>query len=426
MLLMGQLRQLLCLFFLFLPGLFHPAFSQSPAAPRQKDAQQQPTPPQPTLSVSFERSSLEIGDSILVVLQLVNNSPIALSAIHVVVDAPEFIQLQDRQGPVSRTIDLPDLQPFSAIYRRQVIARVLAKGQVGDFNLVFTLSYKWTANKEQHEGMMVQEKPLKIGLFGTDKIIGIPLAFAQFVVPGLFFLFILRIFKVSDGKDQGTDEKIIISVLISVLCLFLVYLYKGLTIHKWSDQFDPGSTISIGKLFLLASGGAGLGLAVVGGWYARQEYIRRKKKKLTFTGDETNAMLLWKALQLNPKYEGFPWQFTGKDGSVFIGSHYFETEFSYVLLGSFGIDIQYLKGKDAEKFKKYSNGDKIIQTTDGLLSILKLLGGEKTAKLTVHNTIKKVTEKGNEDAGIVYTIDKEEYRLRTHVTEHAMQLLEWE
>ena len=423
---MGQLRQLLCLFFLFPAGFSHPAYSQSPAAPRQKDAPQQPTPPQPTLTVSFERSSLEIGDSMQVVLQLVNNSPIALSAIRVVVDAPEFIQLQDRQGPVPGTIDLPDLQPFSAIYRRQVIARVLAKGQVGDFNLVFTLSYKWTANKEQHESLMVQEKPLKIGLFGTDKIIGIPLAFAQFVVPGLFFLFILRIFKVSGGKDQGTDEKIIISVLISVLCLFMVYLYRGLATGKWSDRVDPGNTISVGRLFFLALAGALLGLAVVAGWYARQEYIRRKKNALAFTGDETNARLLWKALQLNPKYEGFPWQFTAKDGTVFIGSHYFETEFSYVLLGSFGIDIQYLKGNDGEKFKKYSKVDKIIQTTDGLLAILQLLGGEKTAQLTVHNAIKKVTEKGTEDAGIFYTIDKEEYRSRTHVRENAMHLLDWE
>jgi hypothetical protein len=415
---MGQLRQRINAVIFILLGIA----GWNPAGAEENDKEIKP--PQPGLTITFERSNVEIGDSILIVVQVSNSSDYNLTDLLLVMDGPGWVSLSDTGKGRAGQIGLDEVLAYSMVARSHILVRVGTSGQVGDFNILFALQYKWKEGNNVHQGQVSVEKPLKIGLFGTDNVIGVPLAFAQFIVPGLFFLFMLRILKVSENKDMAADEKIIVSVIVSVICLFLVDLIGKNVDWEWTKQFNLGSTISVQKLFVLALSGVFLGIVVFLVWAFFRWRRKKQQEKLAFTGQETNAGLVYKALKLNQKYEGFPWQLSAKEGGDFICAHYFETDFSYILVGAFKIDQEKLTDEDKTKIKKHCTGVKIIQTRKHLLAVIKILGGETATLLEVRNPVKKVTESSKTDLGRFYTLDKSELRSKSNVQEDFMKLIE--
>lgn len=414
---MHLLRYLLCFFVVVFTGIF--------CLGEDGDKKQEVKPPQPALSIYFERSSVEIGDSVVIVVQVTNPSDIPVSDCQLTMNGPAFLQLSSTEATTGHPIAIGNLPAFSALNDNKLHLVVLPKALVGDFNLVFTLSYHWNAGKNAYQSQVTAEKSLTVGLFGTDKVIGIPLAFAQFIVPGLFFLSLLGLLKVPFFQTAGTHEKLIMSVLISAVCLFIMSFIGRNTGWKWSQQFDRGGTISIEKLFVLALSGIVLGLLVSACWHLYQRWRRQQEAKIAFRGDEPYYELVRKALQLNSAYEGQPWQFTCIDGTVYIGSHYFETAFSYILLGAFKINREEWSKDEQKLLDKYSENGMLIQSGKQLLAVVKLLATKKaTQQLFVRNPVKKKVQENLTDVDAYVTITKEEFRARQHVREQKMQLVE--
>lgn len=379
-----------------------------------------PTPPAPALTISLQSSSLEIGDNSRVTIGLVNNSAYALYDLKLTMAAPEFVRLGANGADT--------VASYSSFLKSGLPLKISDHGKVGDFALLFTLTYHWKEGKQDHQGQVSVEKPLKIGLFGTDRVVGVPLAFAQFIVPGLFFLFILRIFGVARDKELGADDKIIVSVLISVTCLFIVDLIAKYSGWAWTKQFDPDAPISVQKLFYLAFSGAVLGLLVTLWWAARKKWLAYERRKLDFTGAETNAGLIYKALKLNSHYFGSAWQFTDKEGTQYTCAHYFELDTSYVLLGSFKLDKENTPADKKEKLEKHAVKGKLIQTRKHLLKVIKIMGGKDSDSFINRNLVKKKTADAAEakDDGRFYQMGRDEFRSKTKVKANSMELIAWE
>jgi hypothetical protein len=384
------------------------------------------TPPQPTLTVSLESGTVEIGDSVQVAIGLTNNSAYLLSGLRLTMDAPEFVQLGQPGAVATNSISLDSLAAWSAQHRGHLLLKVLSRGQVGNFNLLFNLQFQWRTADGMHTGQATLEKPLVIGLFGSDKVVGVPLAFAQFIVPGLFFLFLLRIFRAGGNQELGADDKIIVSVIISVICLFIVDKLARNTGWAWTKQLDPDGTVSIKKLFFLAVSGAVLGAVWAGGVWGRRFWKKRQAKQLEFTGSETNAGLIYKALQLNRGYEGFAWEFTTKSGDVYRAAHYFITDFNYVLLGAFKVDREKLDADTLKKVQRHSKDGHLVQRRKDLLAVVKILGGEASTRVDTRNLVKRTAGGAETDAGKFYILNKDEYRSKTNVMAAKMQLIDLE
>jgi len=384
------------------------------------------TPPQPALTVSLESGTVEIGDSVRVAIGLTNNSAYPLSGLRLTLDAPEFIQLQPPGDTLTTPIGPDTVAAWSALHRGSFLLKVLPRGQVGNFNLLFNLQFQWRAADGLHTGQVLLEKPLVIGLFGSDKVVGVPLAFAQFVVPGLFFLFVLRVLGAGGSKELGADDKIIVSVIISVICLFIVDKLARNTGWAWTRQLDPDGTVSIKKLFLLAVSGAVLGGVWAGGVWFRRYRKKRLAKRLEFTGAETNAGLIYKSLKLNPGYEGFAWEFTTKTGDVYRAAHYFMTEFNYVLLGAFKVDREKPAADTLKRVETHSKDGHLVQRRKDLLAVIEVLGGKDSTGVDTRNLVKRIAGGVETDAGKFYILNKDEYRSKTNVGAAKMQLLELE
>jgi hypothetical protein len=357
---------------------------------------------------------------------LTNNSAFALSALKLTLDAPEFIQLSQPEGAATNNIGLDSLASWSALHRGHLLLKVLSRGQVGNFNLLFNLQFQWRAADGIHSGQATLEKPLAIGLFGSDKVVGVPLAFAQFIVPGLFFLFLLRVLHAGGSKELGADDKIIVSVIISVICLFIVDKLARKTGWAWTKQLDPDGTVSIKKLFFLAVSGAVLGAVWAGGVWGRRYRKKRLAKQLEFTGSETNAGLIYKALKLNPGYEGFAWEFSTKTGDVYRAAHYFITDFNYVLLGAFKVDREKLDADTLKQVQGHAKDGHLVQRRKDLLAVVQILGGETSTRIDTRNLVKRIVGGAETDAEKFYILNKDEYRSKTNVTAAKMQLMDLE
>ncbi|MGB8193296.1 MAG: hypothetical protein WCF67_15305 [Chitinophagaceae bacterium] len=406
---MKHFRQFACVFFPAMFFLLHFASAQSDEIKT----------PQPAVNIFFDRSRIEIGDTVYIVLQLSNNSAFQLSNLQLEMDAPRFLRLISSNGERNTHLNPDSVRNHSILKTSQLAIVASSPGSVGDFNIVLTLSYEWQQNNLKQQGQVLVEKSLKIGFFGTDNVVGIPLAFAQFIVPGLFFLLVLRLLKVMGSKDLETNEKLIAGVLVSVFCVFVVNAIG----RKLVRDFDLGNTISVGKLFFLALTGTILGIITAAGWHWWKSKQEKEKRKLAFSGSEKDAELINKALQLNPAYEGFAWEFMCKDGSVYHGSHYFETPFSYILLAAFLIEAEDLTDADKEAIKKHFNGANIAQNKKDIMAVLEIAGKSATAKVSVRDTVKRVVKGKPLSVGRSFTINKDEYRSKTNISEAYMKLL---
>lgn len=222
--------------------------------------------PHPTVVVSFERDTLRENDILPVRIYMVNDTDALLTTVRLTVALPEAVAWTDGQQRVSGNaakrspilLSLPAMKPYTTLTSALSI-QTPAAVQMGDYSLPFALSYDWQTparlaragsapNPAKHGGsMVVVEKTLKVRFFGSDSIAGIPLGLAGLIVPGLMFWMALGWAKVPWSKDLALGDKLIYSVISSIL-LLLVFRLLSLV--------GPNSSISLDLLARL--GGVGL------------------------------------------------------------------------------------------------------------------------------------------------------------------------
>jgi hypothetical protein len=169
--------------------------------------------------------------------------------------------------------------------------------EVGDFNTLFSLTYEWNINGVTKQSLVTTEKTIKVNLFGSESVAGVPLALAGFLVPGLFFWIFVRLWKVP--WDQEASKEIIYSVLISVVVIGLgYYLKQELPNWWWLKYLDIRNGISVTKLFALAATGIVLGNIVGASYYAWQRW----KKARIISPSDTLITKVLKIGNQNSKY----------------------------------------------------------------------------------------------------------------------------
>ncbi|MEK6285106.1 MAG: hypothetical protein AABO57_05140 [Acidobacteriota bacterium] len=330
-----------------------------------------------------------------------NDSQQAFSEVELHIAGPDFLEWRDNScdGP-------PLSRPFGTIVtpnstlNRTLCVRTGPRIKVGNYNILFTLEFKWEANNVGRASYVVSEKPLNVSLFGSDSVAGVPLGLAGFIVPGLFFWLAVSVWKVPWSVGLALGEKLIYSVLVSigfmVSATLVSYLLVSVGIVRgggWVNYIDVSTGISVVKLLALAIVGAVLG-SFVGGINHFLRQRSEKAKRIEF-GDDTQTKLD-KLLVLNPDYRQLMKLNPGflprtvvrmKSGEQYIGSLSAMTAGTRWLFGWFEIDLVGQPRDVIDKVQKYKK-------SGNQLAMVRLASGKQMA-VKARTVIRKL-ESGTE------------------------------
>lgn len=278
-----------------------------------------PTPPAPALTISFERQNIRQNDCVNVQLILANNSDSELTKTSLTVAGPSFVSWynyscgQNKSGDIFGSSSVPSLAlgtiPPRSTFRRQLHLQTPSTIQVGDYNSLFTVEYQWKLNEGTASSVVSAEKPIKVSFLGSDSVAGIPLALAGFIVPGLVFWLIIKLFGASWSVD-ALGAQMIYSVLVSIAIVF---------VGAWFNFSDVSAGISMGRLLSLVLAGLLVGSVAGGSDLAirkvrARQAAKREAARLAQAADleaarleqeirpeESLARLLGKLLELPPQ-----------------------------------------------------------------------------------------------------------------------------
>ncbi|MCP5058228.1 MAG: hypothetical protein GY937_16100 [bacterium] len=217
-------------------------------------------PPTPTLHVTLERDALSAGDRVGGWVSIANPSAIPLSSAKLRLQAPAFIDL----GEPAECKDLPGGRvDLGSVDARQVLDEefcVWAENEIseGSVNVVFVLDYCWTEGAPGCSQALI-EKTLRCGVFGTEVVGGVSLAFIALVLPGLLFFMSLRLGGVVTSTTFAATEIATLSVLLSMV---LVWAGAFLARPEVDQGMSPGRVLA---LCGVATGTAWVIAGVVGG-----------------------------------------------------------------------------------------------------------------------------------------------------------------
>jgi len=307
------------------------------------------TTPKPGLVVAFDRQLLRREQSIKATIWVSNDSEKTLSSSQINIASPSFLEWHD-QSPDGKVVTLPlQLGPLPLHKSHSVVLFATLKDtfDVGDFNLLFIVPYTWQAGRSQQESVVWVEKSIKVDIFGTDNVLGVPLVFASFVLPGLFWLITMRlIFKVPFAQTPEKDDKLIFSVMVSAMIIATATFIRHWRDWPLLENFSLNSQVGPEKLFYLMLVGVALGVAwgsvyrFLRFWQTREALRLEKERRIDINDDD--ATLLNKILLLNPAYNGTPVMVCLKNGCKYSGFHYAVTSQTVYLVGAFKVEKENL------------------------------------------------------------------------------------
>ena len=347
------------------------------------------TTPKPGIVVTFDRQLLRREQSIKATIWVSNDSEKTLSTAQINIASPSFLEWHD-QSPDGKVVTLP-LQlgslPLHKSHSVVLFATLKDKFDVGDFNLLFIVPYTWQAGRSQQQSVVWMEKSIKVDIFGTNNVLGVPLAFASFVLPGLFWLITMRlVFKVPFAQALEKDDKLIFSVMVSAMIIASATLVRRWYDWPMLENFSLNSQVGPEKLIYLTLVGGALGVTW-GSGYRFQRFLETKEaqrleRELQINVNDDAATLLNKILLLNPAYNGTPVMVCLKNGCKYSGFHYSMTSQAAFLVGAFKVEKENLRETTQETLLQeglLDSGGNLIQETSKLhraLEIIKLLEGK--------------------------------------------------
>jgi hypothetical protein len=379
-------------FFLWLVLLSGLLLAMRPLAP---EAQSQA--PSPSLLVYLDHDTLRSGQPIAITIWINNASASSLSQANLIFTGPDFLLLRPpgcAGAPLDRTIPLGTVAAHSTLPPTELCLDLAPSIQVGDFNLLFMLQYHWDENGQAHESLTSQEEKVSVDVLGASSLLGIPLAFSSFILPGLAFLFIagLWIPKINDLKP---DARLFSSVLISSAIIAVGLALSSVV--RWAPLglLDIGYEISLAKLAVLAMLGGGLGL-LAGRSYQRWYTQRQEKEKARLiTPTDDRPTILKKMLVLNPQYEGRAVQIQLKNGKSYQGAHWALSGSVIVLAAAFQIDREELPTDVAAQVKQHLKDGELEQTLENLNAVLDLIKPLDPKVVAVRNSVRPLPIKDN-------------------------------
>jgi hypothetical protein len=287
--------------------------------------------PRLDVTVSLSRESIREDANVDVRIWVANDSDQDVAAIQSSVVLPSFITWREAtcdswprtksDGPGDKPIAWGLLAAHS-VTSKNLCLRSGSDVVVGDFNILFTFNYEWQHEKATRRSFTAVEKKLTVSLFGSDNIAGVPISLAGFIVPGLFFWMVLRLWKVPwipwDSADVALGDRLIYSVLVSMLILLVGGKFQ---------PTDVGAGVGLWKLFYLALVGAMAGVVVGGVDFLRRRWNTSQEQRQAVEADarsiklhDDQEALLEKLLTDDAGLSRPAALVTLKDGSVFGGA----------------------------------------------------------------------------------------------------------
>jgi hypothetical protein len=364
-------------------------------------AQEETPQPHLEITLSFEQNKIRLNAPVMVTLWVSNQSDVAVTAANLVIEKPDFILVhRDSCNNPAQTspIDLGALPPHTIIPAPISFCLTLERqtALTGDYNILTGVLYSW----EQGTDIVSVEKPLRVDLIGTDTILGVPLGFAGFVLPGLMLLVALRWFKVPIANDVQSADRLIYGVLLSLILLGpFSWLATQPGAPAWMSWLDFQQQVSIERLIIFVLVGLLIGV-VIGlmyfGWEWQKKRTSQFQAALQINPDDRPHTLLKKALLLNPKFGDKRILLEKKDDHTQIFAyHYAFHDKSLYVFAQFQLIISLLPSEIQEKVRrvKASAGNSQLDSSS-LLSILKLLKDDHSNAFLIANPVSMVSGDG--------------------------------
>jgi hypothetical protein len=294
--------------------------------------------------VSFERQNVREDDLLPGKVLISNESKYDLTDARLSLTGPQFLEwhldsCEGRQLAPNLALN-SEPQSIGPIAANATIQCYMSgktgnKIDVGEFNVLFTLRYRWTVDKSTAESFVTSEKTVKMNLLGSESVAGIPVALANYIVPGLIFWVIVGLFGVP-WKTDALGDKMIYSVLVSLLFVGFGAL---LDYFNLTSKLSVSRGISLSGLSWLAAAGLVAGV-VFGGTDSGIRYLLRKR---LIDPRDDEFTLLRKLLVLNTKAATPKSIIKLKEGNAeYVGSLSAYQGNRYYLVGWYRVDLNEL------------------------------------------------------------------------------------
>ena len=389
------------------------------SAPAVAAAQSADAAPKIAMVISLQQDTLRIDDQAQGVLEIANQSDVAADDARFEAALPDFLVLHAGTcagQPLAAALDLGPLPAHAVKTQPFCINLNPNTARAGSFNLLFKITYTWN----QKTDLTAVEKTVQVDLIGNQTILGLPLAFAGFILPGLMFLIAVRWFKVPWAVGLSGEDKLVYSVLLSLL---LVGPFAWLGSRPGAPalvqllSFSQQVTIERLAAYLVI----GFVFGLITGW-AFEKYRsdqERKIKALELSIHDDPRTIIQKALLLNPDYHGGQVSFSHKQkGSLIQGAHYVEAGSKLYIFSEFRLNGSQLDGHTQGQVKKLI-GSAANFGTDGklILSVLSLIPHPSKDLIQVSNPVLEigadnVAKPGDPDLAFV-ELDRADYSAPT-------------
>ncbi len=280
--------------------------------------------PKPTITVSLQQDTLREGETLPLLVCVGNDSIEKLTSTSLHIYSPPFLVWhvgEPGQTIVSNSLGLGELAPHASIPPTVLCTTIGNSNRAGVYNILFTVEYEWYDGKASHQSYVTAEKTVNIDVLGVNEVMGVPLAFASFIVPGMFFWLVLSLCKVPWALGRETDEKLALSVIVSLAAMLMATMVHRLgPAFGWTGYFDLNGDVSFQKLGVLGGTGIILGLIASGLHGLVQWILRRGRDALRIKQDDKPFDVVCKILKLNSDYDGHPVLVTLRERSGIPGS----------------------------------------------------------------------------------------------------------
>jgi hypothetical protein len=273
----------------------------------------------PTLSVVLERSTLLAGQNIPAYVWMANPTDQEITPQGLRLSAPNYIHLGVPSGDGGFRCN--EMSSVS-------IARLPAKSASGepvriclsadrsveeqDVTVAFSVGYSAAGGSD----VLLIEKSLSIGLFGTESVAGVSLRLMSLVLPGFLMLLVMRWAKVPYVVDLDSTQLATFAVLTSITLTWGRGFLAGAHFYQeWFGTTPRG--VSSGTF--LGTCLVAVGLAVLVSGLVRWR-IAKKAGYLTVLNGEDKDTEFLKALRAKKTSGEFCDAVSTKDGAVYVGS----------------------------------------------------------------------------------------------------------
>lgn len=311
----------------------------------------------PVVSISFSRQVLQENDSAPVELWIANDSNVEITNVEMHVSPLDFLEWRDGSctgKPFQDNVALGSVAAHAVLNHRFCVA-TKSVIKVGEFNILFTFKYDWRLANGTATSVVTYEKPIKLNIFGSDNVAGIPLAFAGFVVPGLFFWFVIQLFRAPWNVGVALGDKLIYSVLVSI---FIV------AAGNWISLISSKDAISVEKLIQLALIGGLLGLVVGSVDYTFRLFQRRRSAENEIALGESELSLLRKLLSRKANIKPSDFVVRLKNGEEYVGSMVARNAVATSLVAWFKIELDGQSPEVVEELKALQQRNRLVRLFD--------------------------------------------------------------